>query len=72
LVCSVEEALSLCGSKPTSRILGVAASAEAEICWQLGVVFTHDDTRQAANVRARMFLELLRPSVSVLEEAEVV
>jgi len=72
LVCSVEKAFSLRGSEPTSRILGVAESAEPEICWQLGVVFTHDDTLQAASAGARMFLKLLRPSASVLEEAEAV
>jgi hypothetical protein len=45
--------------------------AEPEIWWELGVVFTHDDTRQATSAGARMFLEL-PCSVSVLEEAEAV
>jgi DNA-binding transcriptional LysR family regulator len=53
-----------------SRILGVAELAEPEICWELGVVFAHDETRHATSAVARMFLELLRSSVSVLEEAE--
>jgi DNA-binding transcriptional LysR family regulator len=58
--------------EPASRILGVAGLAEPEICWELGVVFAHDETRQATSAVARMFLELLRSSVSVLEEAEAV
>ena len=52
--------------------LGVAELAEPEICWELGVVFAHDGKRQASSVVTRVFLDLLRASVPVLEEAEAV
>jgi DNA-binding transcriptional LysR family regulator len=53
-------------------ILAVAELAEPEICWELGVVFAHDEKHQAASAVTRMFLSLLRSSVEVLEEAEAV
>jgi DNA-binding transcriptional LysR family regulator len=52
-----------------SYTLGIADLAGPEICWELGVVFAHDEKRQAAAAVTRMFLELLRSSVAVLEEA---
>jgi DNA-binding transcriptional LysR family regulator len=58
--------------EPASRILCVGELAEPEICWELGVVFAHDETRQATNAVTRMFLELLRSSSEVLEESEAV
>jgi DNA-binding transcriptional LysR family regulator len=53
-----------------SRNLGVAELAEPEICWELGVVFAHDEKRQAVSAVTRAFLELLQSCVQVLEEAE--
>jgi DNA-binding transcriptional LysR family regulator len=50
--------------------LAVAELAGPEICWELGVVFAHDQEREAASAVTRMFLALLRSSVPVLEEAE--
>jgi DNA-binding transcriptional LysR family regulator len=58
--------------EPASRILGIAELAEPEMCWELGVVFAHDDKRQATSAVTRMFLGLLRSSVPVIEEAEAV
>jgi DNA-binding transcriptional LysR family regulator len=52
------------------RNLGIAELAEPEICWELGVVFAHDETCRATTSAARMFLKILRSSVQVLEEAE--
>ncbi|MDR3538576.1 MAG: LysR family transcriptional regulator [Acetobacteraceae bacterium] len=52
--------------------LGTAELAEPEICWELGVVFAHDEQRHAVSAVTRVFLDLLRSSVEVLEEAEAV
>jgi DNA-binding transcriptional LysR family regulator len=51
--------------------LATAVLAEPEICWELGVVFAHDEKRQAVTAVTRMFLALLRTLVPVLEEAGV-
>lgn len=50
--------------------LGVAELAGPEICWELGVVFAHDEKGRAGSAVTRMFLELLRSAVPVLEEAQ--
>jgi DNA-binding transcriptional LysR family regulator len=39
--------------------VSVVALAEPEICWELAVVFAHDEKRQPANAATRMFLDLL-------------
>jgi len=39
--------------------VSVVALAEPEICWELAVIFAHDEQRQPANATTRMFLEVL-------------
>ncbi|HVJ35979.1 MAG TPA: LysR family transcriptional regulator [Terriglobia bacterium] len=50
-------------------ILGVAELTEPEICWELAVVFAHDEKRQPVSAVSRLFLDLLKASTEVLEEA---
>lgn len=57
--------------EPTSHSIAVAELAEPEICWELAVVFGHDETRQPTSAVARMFLDLLRSSVTVLDDSEI-
>ncbi len=56
----------------TPHPVGIAELAEPEICWELGVVFAHDEKGVGGSAITRMFLELLRSTVPVLEEAQAV
>jgi DNA-binding transcriptional LysR family regulator len=49
--------------------LNVVELAEPEICWELAAVFAHNDTRQPVSAVTRMFLGLLRESVTILEDS---
>jgi DNA-binding transcriptional LysR family regulator len=51
-------------------IVGFAELAEPEICWELAVVFAHDEKRQPVSAATRMFLDLLRSSVTILDESD--
>jgi len=53
------------------RHLCIAELGEPEICWELAAVFAHDQQGQPASAITRMFLGLLRSSVTVLEELTV-
>jgi hypothetical protein len=46
----------------------VAELADPEICWELTAVFAPDEKGQPAGAATRMFLDLLRAAVPVLEE----
>lgn len=55
----------------TRRPVAVAELAEPEICWELAVVFAHHEKKQPIGAVTKMFLDLLRSSVTVLEEPEI-
>src|SRR5579859_775431 len=55
----------------SSRAFGIADLAEPEICWELAVVFAEDEQRHSASAVVRRFLDLLRDSVTVLDEIAV-
>jgi DNA-binding transcriptional LysR family regulator len=50
--------------------LAVAELAEPEICWELAVVFAHDERRQPISAITRMFLDVLRSSVTLLRDSD--
>jgi DNA-binding transcriptional LysR family regulator len=50
--------------------VGFAELAEPEICWELAVVFAHDDRGQPISAVTRTFLDLLRQTVTVLDQTE--
>jgi DNA-binding transcriptional LysR family regulator len=54
----------------TSDPVGFAELAEPEICWELAVVFAHDEKRRPVNAITKMFLSILRSLVDVIEEAD--
>jgi DNA-binding transcriptional LysR family regulator len=45
--------------------VSVVALAEPEICWELAVVYAHDEKRQPGNAATRMFLDLLPASLEM-------
>lgn len=51
-------------------LVGFAELAEPEICWELAVVFAHDERRQPISAITRTFLDLLRSTVTVLDETD--
>ena len=52
---------------PGPRAVSVVALAEPEICWELAVVFAHDEQRQPTSATTRMFLDLLPLPVELPE-----
>jgi DNA-binding transcriptional LysR family regulator len=59
------------GGRQGKGVVSVAALAEPEICWELAVVFAHDEKRQPNSAAARMFLELVRSCVEVLNDVDM-
>jgi DNA-binding transcriptional LysR family regulator len=59
------------GGRRGQRVVSVAALAEPEICWELAVVFAHDERREPNGAATRMFLELVRSCVDVLDDVDV-
>jgi DNA-binding transcriptional LysR family regulator len=51
-------------------LVGFAELAEPEICWELAAVFAHDEALRPIGAVTRSFLDLLRSTVTVLEEAD--
>lgn len=71
-IALVPQAVIVHHNKEHAHNLAVAELAEPEICWELGVVFAHDDGRQAVSAVTRVFLDILRSSTEVLKEAETI
>jgi DNA-binding transcriptional LysR family regulator len=59
------------GGQQGKGVVSVAALAEPEICWELAVVFAHDEKRQPNSAATRMFLELVRSCVDVLDDVDM-